>query len=114
MTLLLDFGATRQSSLYGGLPPVPRALAERYRQALDIAPPSTYYSVDRFPLAEGLDALVAAYSSSTVTLPSRPGLRASPSMEQMNQLIKCRWILDRMCESSLLVAYPGSVWACAL
>lgn len=95
---------------------MPLALAERYGQALSVAPPSTYYAPEQFPLAEGLDALVTAYESSTVRSPARSGLRTwSPSMEQMNQLIKARWIFDRLCESTLLRSYShDSFWTCAL
>ena len=99
------------------LPPVPPALDERYRQALNIAPPPAYNGLEHFPLAEGLDALMAAYEASTVRSPaSRSSLRIwTPSMEEMNNLIKARWIFDRIRESSLLrSSSPDSIWAYAL
>jgi hypothetical protein len=126
--LLVDFDSNpaapairdnRQFGLYRRqhLPPVPLALAERYMQALNTAPPPTYYTLDQFPLAEGLDALITAFEAGTVSSPaSRSNLRTrSPSMEQMNQLIKARWLLDRIRESTLFRSCaPDSLWACAL
>lgn len=99
------------------LPPVPPVLDQRYRQALEIEPPQAYYGLEHFPLAEGLDALITAYESSTVKSPAaRSSLRIwTPSMEEMNNLIKARWIFDRVRESVLLRSCsPNSVWACAL
>jgi hypothetical protein len=83
---------------------------------LGIAPPLAYRGLEWFPLAEGLDALIVAYEASTVKSPARPGLGVwAPSLDEMNNLIKARWIFDRIRESNILKSCsPDSVWAFAL
>jgi len=108
----LGIGASLQDVALG-LPPVPQALSDRYIEALKVDTPRAFVDLVTFPLKEGLDALLYHFGQSTVEF---SGYGAGhPTVEQYNNLIKSRWILEKLKESSALRdAGPSSLWARSL
>jgi hypothetical protein len=95
----LGMGAPLQDGLLG-LPPVPQELSDRYMGALQVDTPRCFVGLAAFPLKEGLDALLYRFGQSTVEF---SGYGAGhPTVEQYNNLIKSRWILEKLMESSAL------------
>ncbi|KAF2202670.1 hypothetical protein GQ43DRAFT_470682 [Delitschia confertaspora ATCC 74209] len=94
-----------------GLHPIMPALHEQYMIALSKDKPDAFIDVSCFPLKEGLDALANALEQSTIKF-TGDGLGIwRPTVQQLNNLIKARWIFDRMRESTQLrEAGPDSLW----
>jgi hypothetical protein len=116
-------GGPRKDSLH----PVMPALHDQYIVALELSKPDTYVDPARFPLREGLDALAVAleqvrqytkyvilhtdYTQSTIKFKGNGLGIWHPTVQQLNNLIKARWIFDRMVESAnLREAGPDSLW----
>ncbi|OAG09159.1 uncharacterized protein CC84DRAFT_1215591 [Paraphaeosphaeria sporulosa] len=104
------------ASLSGGprkdrLHPVMPALHDQYIVALEMSKPDTYVDPTRFPLREGLDALAVSLEQSTIKFKGNGLGIWHPTVQQLNNLIKARWIFDRMVESATLrEAGPESLW----
>jgi hypothetical protein len=108
----LGMGAPLQDGALG-LPPVPQELSDRYMEALNVDTPRCFVDLGTFPLKEGLDALLYHFGQSTVEF---SGYGAGhPTVEQYNNLIKSRWILEKLNDSSALrEGGPASLWARSL
>lgn len=108
----LGIGASLQDSALR-LPPVPQELSDRYMEALKVDTPRCFVDLVTFPLKEGLDALLYHFGQSTVEF---SGYGAGhPTVEQYNNIIKSRWILEKLKETSALRdAGPASLWARSL
>ncbi|CAF9925233.1 MAG: hypothetical protein HETSPECPRED_005781 [Heterodermia speciosa] len=98
------------------LPEIPPEIAIRFVDSLQIDTPSTFQNISGIPLKEGFDALVHHFSRSTVEFNAGfdPGQR-TPEETQFVNLLKSKWILERMEESSHLKAKgTASLWTSAL
>ena len=89
------------------LPSVPLELDRRFVAALNGRSGGTV-DVKDFPLREGFDALVYHFGESTVNIPREYLNRRTPELTQYLNLVKCRWILQKIMESSLFV--HESLW----
>ncbi|KAF2690578.1 hypothetical protein K458DRAFT_411959 [Lentithecium fluviatile CBS 122367] len=100
-------GGPRKECLH----PVMPALYDQYIVALELDKPDAYADPTRFPLKEGLDALATALEQSTIKFKGNGLGIWHPTVQQLNNLIKARWIFDRMVESThLREAGPDSLW----
>jgi hypothetical protein len=109
-------GAIRQP-FTDGLPPLPRELVDLYSEALAKGAPYAFNGLGNFPLREGLDALISAFDQSTAKInPSSTALDLwPPTVEEINNLLKARFIFDCMIKSRWLRdAGRDSPWAFAL
>jgi len=100
-----------------GLPPVPIELSIRYREALNKNAPASYTDIANFPLGEGLDALIFAFDQSTAKISASSSILGvwPPSVEEINNLVKARFIFDCMLQShKLRDAGRDSPWAFAV
>ncbi|KAI4256860.1 MAG: hypothetical protein L6R42_005986 [Xanthoria sp. 1 TBL-2021] len=97
-------------------PGIPEEVVKRFSDSLTSYPPATFRDVANMPLKEGFDALVYNFAKSTVEF--NPGFDPSqrtPEETQFVNLLKSRWILDRMEQSShLSAAGTAPLWTSAL
>ena len=108
--------STRPSSFvpYHALPPVPPELEALFLEAIEVRKPSTYTDISAFPLREGLDALIAHFRESTVKYLDSDnfGGCGQPTVQQLLNLIKARWVLGKLKDSiHLREAGINSLWA---
>lgn len=91
---------------------IPADIVDRFLEALNTNKPESYHDVTGFPLKEGFDALVFHFAKSTVEF--NPGVGPSqrvPEETQYINLLKSKWILERLKASSYLcAAEPDSLW----
>ena len=81
--------------------PIPQDLALRFKQGLSINSPGAFRVGDDLPLQEGFDALIFHFASSTVNFNANLGLGQNiPEEPQYLNLLKSKWILDRLRESA--------------
>lgn len=91
---------------------VPQNLSDRFRNALVAKDPDFSKVRDGMPLKEGFDALAHHFAGSTVDFIPSPGLRQDVPEEQYLNLVKSRWIIERLKESTLFRSSgPESLWA---
>ena len=91
---------------------VPEELSERFREASAAKDPELSQVRDGLPLKEGFDALVYHFARSTENFKSSPGLGQEVPEEKYLNLIKSRWIIDRLKENAqFLSPEPNSLWA---
>ncbi|KAL8644728.1 MAG: hypothetical protein Q9226_007618, partial [Calogaya cf. arnoldii] len=97
-------------------PEIPTELVDKFARSLTLNPPAAFQDVAKMPLKEGFDALVYHISQSTVGF--NPGFDPSqrtPEETQFVNLLKSKWILDRMEQSShLTAAGTAPLWISAL
>ncbi len=90
----------------------PANIVSRFVAALDNNKPANFHDLAAFPLKEGFDALVYHFAKSTVRF--NPGMGQSqrvPEETQYLNLLKSKWILERLKTSSQLAAAEiGSLW----
>ena len=89
------------------LPSVPQELDRRFLTAFGSRSGGAI-DVKYFPLKEGFDALVYHFGESTVNIPPEYLNRRTPELTQYLNLVKCRWILQKLMESSFFVY--DSLW----
>lgn len=109
--------STIQQPFREGLPPVPHELSIRYSEALDKDAPVSYTNIANFPLREGLDALISAFDQSTAKISASSSVLGiwPPSVEEINNLVKARFIFHCMLRSHRLRdAGRDSPWAFAV
>ncbi|MCJ1462468.1 hypothetical protein MMC07_001070 [Pseudocyphellaria aurata] len=91
---------------------IPKDIVDRFLDALKITKPDSFHDITAFPLKEGFDALVFHFAKSTVEF--NPGVGPSqriPEETQYINLLKSKWILEKLKMSSLLFdAEPDSLW----
>ena len=89
---------------------VPQDLSDRFRNALAAKHPDFSEARGGMPLKEGFDALVHHFAGSTVDF--IPGLQQDVPEEQYLNLVKSRWIIERLKESTYFTSSgPESLWA---
>ncbi|KAI4283343.1 MAG: hypothetical protein L6R38_002229 [Xanthoria sp. 2 TBL-2021] len=97
-------------------PGIPEEVVKRFTDSLTSNPPATFQDVANMPLKEGFDALVYHFAQSTVEF--NPGFDPSqrtPEETQFVSLLKSRWVLDKMEQSShLAAAGTAPLWTSAL
>ncbi|KAI4113082.1 MAG: hypothetical protein LQ345_005869, partial [Seirophora villosa] len=97
-------------------PDIPSEIEARFVIAIHSDPPATYQDITDIPLKEGFDALVYHFSQSTVEF--NPGFDPSqrtPEETQFLNLLKSKWILEKLeGSSSLAAADTAPLWASAL
>lgn len=92
--------------------PVPEDLSDRFRNALAAKDPELPRVPDGLPLKEGFDALVYNFARSTVDFKPSPGRGQDVPEEQYLNLVKSRWIIERLKESTCFLSLgPESLWA---
>lgn len=90
---------------------VPDILSERFRKALAAKDPESSRVGDGMPLKEGFDALVYHFARSTVDFKPSPGTGQDVPDEQYLNLLKSRWIIERLKESTYFLSLsPDSLW----
>ncbi|MCJ1286909.1 hypothetical protein MMC26_006255 [Xylographa opegraphella] len=89
------------------LPSVPPELDRRFLAAFHSRPGGNV-AVKDFPLKEGFDALIYHFGESTVNIPQEYLKQRTPELTQYLNLVKCRWILQKLMESSFFV--HDSLW----
>ena len=91
---------------------IPELVVNRFLDALNANKPESFHDMVAFPLREGFDALVFHFAKSTVEF--NPGFSQSqrvPEETQYINLLKSKWILERLKASShLSAAEPVSLW----
>ena len=91
---------------------VPEELSDRFRKALAAKDLGKSQVRDCLPLKEGFEALVYHFARSTEDFKPSPGLRQQVPEEQFLNLVKSRWIIDRLKENThFLSSDPKSPWA---
>ena len=102
-----------QSLLYYALPPVSPELNALFLEAIEVRKPSTYTDISTFPLREGLDAFILHFRESTVKFFDGDfGGCGAPTAEQLLNLAKAWWVLEKLKGSShLREAGANSLWA---
>ena len=91
---------------------VPEELSERFWEASVAKDRDLSQVRDGLPLMEGLDALVYHFARSTENFVPSSGLGREVPEEQYLNLIKSRWIIDRLKENAqFLSREPNSLWA---
>lgn len=90
--------------------PVPEDLSNRFLKASTAKDPESSRMLD-LPLKEGSDALVYHFARSTVDFKPGPGTGQDVPEEQYLNLIKSRWIIERLRESTQFQSLgPESIW----
>ncbi|KAL9123885.1 MAG: hypothetical protein Q9217_006727, partial [Psora testacea] len=109
-TLVESLHPTEQSIHF---PEIPEEIIQRFLDAARHNAPETFHNVADLPLREGFDALVYNFARSTVEF--NPGTDPSqkvPMETQFLNLLKSKWILEKLEESSQLeAAGSASLWA---
>ena len=91
---------------------VPEELSDRFRKALAAKDVDLFQVRDGLSLKEGFDALVYHFARSTENFQPGPGLGQEVPEEQYLNLVKSRWIIDRLKENAhFLSPDPKSLWA---
>ncbi len=92
---------------------VPEDLSLRFMGALYDNKPKAFEILGHLPLKEGFDGLVFAFANSTVEFNPGPGLGQNfPEETQYLNLVKSRWIANRLEESYFYrAAGADSLWA---
>ncbi|KAL8911384.1 MAG: hypothetical protein Q9171_003430 [Xanthocarpia ochracea] len=97
-------------------PEIPEKVVAKFINSLSSNPPETFQDISNMPLKEGFDALVYHFAQSTVEF--NPGFDPSqrtPEETQFVNLLKSKWILDKMEHSShLTAAGTAPLWTNAL
>ncbi|KAL8924118.1 MAG: hypothetical protein Q9208_004255 [Pyrenodesmia sp. 3 TL-2023] len=95
---------------------IPEEINGKFLDSLRFNAPETFHDLSDIPLKEGFDALVFHFSQSTVQF--NPGFDPSqrtPEETQYTNLLKSRWILEKLEYSSQLTAVgTAPLWASAL
>ena len=90
---------------------VPKPLSDRFRKGMVSKDLELSQVRDDLPLKEGFDALVYHFAKSTVNFNPNAGLGQDVPAEQYLNLVKSRWILERLEESTYFVALnPESLY----
>ena len=90
---------------------VPEELSDRFQKALAADNLDSSQARDGLPLKEGFDALVYHFARSTENFQPSSGLGQEVPEEQYLNLIKAKWIIDRIKENDhLLSPGPKSLW----
>lgn len=85
------------------LPEIPEPVVRRFLDALNSDPPPTFRNIANLPLEEGFDALVFHFARSTVEFNQGVNpFRRVPEEPQYLNLLKSKWLLDKLRESSQL------------
>ncbi|KAL9009118.1 MAG: hypothetical protein Q9173_005830 [Seirophora scorigena] len=97
-------------------PDIPNEIVARFIMAIHSDPPATYQDISNVPLKEGFDALVYHFSQSTVKMnPTFDPSQRTPEETQFLNLLKSKWILEKLeASSSLAAADTAPLWASAL
>ncbi|KAL8885843.1 MAG: hypothetical protein Q9215_006354 [Flavoplaca cf. flavocitrina] len=97
-------------------PAIPDEIADKFTIWTAMNPPDDFRDVSSMPLREGFDALVYHFAQSTVEF--NPGFDRSqrtPEETQFVNLLKSKWILDKMEQSSQLNSpSTAPLWKSAL
>ncbi|KAL8997826.1 MAG: hypothetical protein Q9169_002998 [Polycauliona sp. 2 TL-2023] len=97
-------------------PEIPHEVICKFTEALSLNPPEDFRDVASMPLRGGFDALVYHFAQSTVEF--NPGFDPSqrtPEETQFVNLLKSKWILDKMEQSSHLTSNnTAPLWTSAL
>ena len=102
---LLDWDPTQERhaikpNAHGTYFSVPEPLSDRFRKGSASKDPESSQVRDDLPLKEGFDALVYHFAESTVKFKPNAGLGRDVPAEQYLNLVKSRWILERLKEST--------------
>lgn len=90
---------------------VPDILSDRFKKALAAKDPELSRLREGMPLKEGFDALVYHFARSTVDFKPSPGTGQDVPDEQYLNLLKSRWIIERLKESTYFLSLgPESLW----
>ena len=90
---------------------VPDILSDRFRKALAAKDPELSRVRGGMPLKEGFDALVFHFARSTLDFKPSPGTGQDVPDEQYLNLLKSRWIIERLKESTHFLSLgPESLW----
>ena len=85
---------------------VPVELADHFANAAAVLNKASYFPQDGFPIKEGFGAAVVHFSRSTRGVMPSPGLAQDLSEEERYlNLIKTKWIVDRLKENALLQSH---------
>lgn len=94
------------------MPLISDAITQRFVAALELNRPDAFHTVSDFPLKEGFDALAFHFAKSTILF--NPGIGPSekvPKETQYLNLLKAKWILEKLKASSkLAAAETNSLW----
>ena len=90
---------------------VPERLSDGFTKALAGEHPEFSLERDGLPLKEGFDALVYHFARSTVTFKPNSGLGQEVPEEQYLNLVKSKWIIDRLKQNSHFQSPNSSLWA---
>ena len=91
---------------------IPEELSDRFVEALAVKDLEFFQVRDDLPLKEGFDALAYHFARSTENFEPSPGLGQEVPEEQYLNLVKSRWIIDRLKENPhFLSPDPKSLWA---
>ena len=114
--LLTGAGGETSSQHQSTFPQLPLDLDRLFLEAIEVRAPSSYTGIQDFPLGVGLDALNYHFQESTVKFSDGEfGGVTSPTVEQLLNLAKAFWILQKLQGSSnLRKAGPRSLWARSL
>ncbi|KAL8735772.1 MAG: hypothetical protein Q9166_000636 [cf. Caloplaca sp. 2 TL-2023] len=97
-------------------PAIPEEIITKFLESISCDTPDTFQDISSMPLKEGFDALVYHFSQSTVEF--NPGFDPSqrtPEETQFVNLLKSKWILEKLEHSSLLTAVETApLWASVL
>ncbi|CAL8584243.1 hypothetical protein XPA_009848 [Xanthoria parietina] len=97
-------------------PDIPTEIVEKFTASLSSNPPEGFQDLASMPLKQGFDALVYHFAQSTVEF--NPGFDPSqrtPEETQFVNLLKSKWLLDKMEQSShLSAAGTPPLWTSAL
>ncbi|KAL8848830.1 MAG: hypothetical protein Q9221_006170 [Calogaya cf. arnoldii] len=97
-------------------PEIPEEVINKFTKSITLNPPTAFQDVANMPLKEGFDALVYHFAQSTVEF--NPGFDPSqrtPEETQFVNLLKSRWILDKMEHNpQLIAAGTAPLWRSAL
>lgn len=116
LVITLSRDTTRDSALPSlpsiAMPLISDAITERFMTALELNRPDAFHTVSDFPLREGFDALAFHFAKSTILF--NPGIGPSekvPKETQYLNLLKAKWILEKLKASSkLAAAETNSLW----
>lgn len=116
LVITLRRDTTRDSALPSlpsiEMPLISDAITQRFVAALELNRPDAFRTVSDFPLKEGFDALAFHFAKSTILF--NPGIGPSqkvPKETQYLNLLKAKWILEKLKASSkLAAAETNSLW----
>lgn len=116
LVITLSRDTTRDSALPSlpsiAMPLISDAITKRFVAALELNRPDAFRTVSDFPLKEGFDALAFHFAKSTILF--NPGIGPSekvPKETQYLNLLKAKWILEKLKASSkLAAAETNSLW----